>query len=217
MHTWSGAFCLATPVCAVTVFHYLQLTASRQVTRNALRDTRPLKKLLTTMRLTEVDPRAVDTGTQEPQAAQGDEQYQNGALKSIQPQQMRSLCRRDCLPHKPAHTLANQSGLLQEVVGSEASDRKILSERERQVLKLVAEGFSSREIASRIYVSTKTVETYRGRFAEKLGLKTRADVVQYALNAGLLSAEKFSFSRRPNSYSVSNDNQKSRVKRKTKN
>jgi len=81
MHTWSGAFCLATPVCAVTVFHYLQLTASRQVTRNALRDTRPLKKLLTTMRLTEVDPRAVDTGTQEPQAAQGDEQYQNGAQK----------------------------------------------------------------------------------------------------------------------------------------
>jgi hypothetical protein len=85
------------------------------------------------------------------------------------------------------------------------------------VLKLVAEGFSSREIASRIYVSTKTVETYRGRFAEKLGLKTRADVVQYALNVGLLSAEKFSFSRRPNISSLSNDKKNSRVQRKTKN
>lgn len=116
------------------------------------------------------------------------------------------------------------TGLLQEVVGGEASgnkegggDTKILSERERQVLKLVAEGFSSREIASRIYVSIKTVETYRGRFAEKLGLKTRADVVQYALNVGLLSAEKFSFSKRPNISSLSKDNKKLRVKRRTKN
>ncbi|HUK48184.1 MAG TPA: response regulator transcription factor [Terriglobales bacterium] len=111
------------------------------------------------------------------------------------------------------------SGLFQEVVGSEAAgnkegggESKILSERERQVLKLVAEGFSSREIANRIYVSIKTVETYRGRFAEKLGLKTRADVVQYALNVGLLSAEKFSFSRRTNS-SSSNDSKSLRAKR----
>ena len=116
------------------------------------------------------------------------------------------------------------SGLLQEVVGSEAisnkeggGESKILSERELQVLKLVAEGFSSREIASRIYVSTKTVETYRGRFAEKLGLKTRADVVQYALNVVLLSAEKFSFAKRTNSSSPSHDNKNARIKRKTKN
>ncbi len=68
---------------------------------------------------------------------------------------------------------------------------KTLSERELEVLKLVAEGFSSREIAERIYVSTKSVETYRGRFAEKLGLRSRADVVRYALEMGLLSSEKF--------------------------
>lgn len=67
-----------------------------------------------------------------------------------------------------------------------------LSERELQVLKLVAEGFSSREIAEQILVGTKTVETYRGRFAEKLGLTSRADVVRYALEVGLLSPEKFS-------------------------
>lgn len=115
------------------------------------------------------------------------------------------------------------SGLFQEVVGGESignkeggGESKILSDRELQVLKLVAEGFSSREIASRIYVSTKTVETYRGRFAEKLGLKTRADVVQYALDVGLLSAEKFSLSRRPNSSSAANSGKISRVKRTTK-
>lgn len=68
----------------------------------------------------------------------------------------------------------------------------VLSDREVQVLKLVAEGFSSREIAEQILVGVKTVETYRGRFAEKLGLKSRADVVRYALEIGLLSPEKFS-------------------------
>jgi two-component system response regulator NreC len=78
---------------------------------------------------------------------------------------------------------------------TEPPESKLLSEREQQVLKLVAEGFSSREIADRIYLSIKTVETYRGRFAEKLGLKTRADIVRYALDLGLLSAEKFSVSR----------------------
>jgi two-component system, NarL family, response regulator NreC len=72
----------------------------------------------------------------------------------------------------------------------------VLSDRELQVLKLVAEGFSSREIAEQIYISTKTVETYRARFAEKLGLKSRAQIVRYALNLGLLSPEKFTVGRK---------------------
>jgi len=69
---------------------------------------------------------------------------------------------------------------------------EVLSERELQVLKLVAEGFSSREIAEQIFISVKTVETYRGRFAEKLGLTSRADIVRYALETELLRSEKFS-------------------------
>ncbi len=68
----------------------------------------------------------------------------------------------------------------------------VLSDRELQVLKLVAEGFSSREISEQLYIGVKTVETYRGRFAEKLGLKSRTDIVRYALEIGLLSSEKFS-------------------------
>jgi two-component system response regulator NreC len=74
--------------------------------------------------------------------------------------------------------------------------RSVLSDRELQVLKLVAEGFSSREISEQIYVSTKTVETYRARFAEKLGLKSRAQIVRYALNLGLLASEKFTVSKK---------------------
>jgi two-component system, NarL family, response regulator NreC len=79
---------------------------------------------------------------------------------------------------------------------SKAKLTEVLSERELQVLKLVAEGFSSREIAQQIFVSIKTVETYRGRFAEKLGLTSRADIVRYALEMGLLTTEKFSLPKR---------------------
>jgi two-component system, NarL family, response regulator NreC len=75
--------------------------------------------------------------------------------------------------------------------GAGSAADSLLSDRELQVLKLVAEGFSSREIAEQIFISTKTVETYRARFAEKLGLKSRAQIVRYALNLGLLASEKF--------------------------
>ena len=80
--------------------------------------------------------------------------------------------------------------------GASSAAGSVLSDRELQVLKLVAEGFSSREIAEQIYISTKTVETYRARFAEKLGLKSRAQIVRYALNLGLLSSEKFTVGRK---------------------
>lgn len=85
------------------------------------------------------------------------------------------------------------SGLLLHALPDRGKGSKeVLSERELQVLKLVAEGYSSREIAEQIIVGIKTVETYRGRLAEKLGLKSRADIVRYALEVGILSSEKFS-------------------------
>jgi len=86
--------------------------------------------------------------------------------------------------------------LVPEALRSKAKLSEVLSERELQVLKLVAEGFSSREISQQIFVSVKTVETYRGRFAEKLGLASRADIVRYALETGLLTTEKFSLPKR---------------------
>jgi two-component system response regulator NreC len=65
----------------------------------------------------------------------------------------------------------------------------ILSHRELQVLRLVARGYSSQQIAKQILVGVKTVETYRSRLAQKLGLRTRADVVRFAVQIGLLTAE----------------------------
>ena len=61
-----------------------------------------------------------------------------------------------------------------------------LSEREQEVLQMVALGHTSREIADRLAVSAKTVDTYRARGMEKLGLRSRAALVRFALANGLL-------------------------------
>lgn len=65
----------------------------------------------------------------------------------------------------------------------------ILSQRELQVLTLVARGYTSAEIAKKIFVGVKTIETYRSRLAEKLGLRTRRDVIRFAAQMGLLTPE----------------------------
>jgi two-component system response regulator NreC len=61
-----------------------------------------------------------------------------------------------------------------------------LSAREREVMALTAEGFSSREIGEKLFVSPKTVDTYRARIMEKLGLNHRSELVRFALKVGLL-------------------------------
>ena len=61
-----------------------------------------------------------------------------------------------------------------------------LSQRETQVLRAVARGYTSDEIGGQLQLSSKTVETYRSRIYEKLGLRSRADLVHYALAAGML-------------------------------
>jgi len=64
-----------------------------------------------------------------------------------------------------------------------------LSEREREVLALTAEGYSSAEIGKKLFLSPKTVDTYRARMMQKLGLTHRAELVRLALETGLLKAE----------------------------
>lgn len=62
-----------------------------------------------------------------------------------------------------------------------------LSERELEVLRLLGHGHTNQKVAELLYISPKTVATYRARIAEKLGLKTTADFVRYATDTGLLS------------------------------
>jgi len=61
-----------------------------------------------------------------------------------------------------------------------------LTERERDVLRLIAEGYTAPEIGEKLFISPKTVDTYKQRINEKLGLAHRADYVKLALKLGLL-------------------------------
>lgn len=64
-----------------------------------------------------------------------------------------------------------------------------LSEREMEILKLYAEGQSTREISEKLFISVKTVGTHKQHILEKLGLKTNADLVKYAIKEGLIQLQ----------------------------
>jgi len=66
---------------------------------------------------------------------------------------------------------------------------KPLSPREAEVLRLLAQGHSYREAADRLGVSVKTIETHRKRLADKLGLRSRAELFRFAVEVGLLEPE----------------------------
>ena len=67
------------------------------------------------------------------------------------------------------------------------NDSPDLSERESEVVRLIAQGYSNKEIAARLKLSVKTVETYKSRSMEKLGARSRVDIVRYASRRGWLA------------------------------
>jgi len=87
-------------------------------------------------------------------------------------------------PALAAKALARQAA--RPSAGQETTNAQ-LSEREKEVLSLVAWGYSNKEAADKLNVSVKTVETYRVRIAEKLGLRSRTQLVKYALRQGWLN------------------------------
>jgi DNA-binding NarL/FixJ family response regulator len=79
---------------------------------------------------------------------------------------------------------------MKTVLGNTApqpGSRALLSARESEVLKLLALGHTNTQIADKLFLSVKTIETYRSRIGEKLGLRDRAELVAYAINVGLLT------------------------------
>ena len=77
------------------------------------------------------------------------------------------------------------------LVAAEAEERKRvevdpLSDREREVLRLLALGHTNQEIAKMLYISVRTAETHRAHIMQKLGLSSRAELVRHALSEGLL-------------------------------
>jgi two-component system response regulator NreC len=77
------------------------------------------------------------------------------------------------------------------MVAAEAEERKRaeddpLSDRERDVLRLLALGHTNQEISKKLYISVRTAETHRAHIMQKLRLSTRAELVRYAIDEGLL-------------------------------
>ncbi|MGB7982145.1 MAG: response regulator transcription factor [Candidatus Nanopelagicales bacterium] len=70
--------------------------------------------------------------------------------------------------------------------GAEGEERDLLSPREEEVLKLIAEGRSGRDIAELLFISPKTVERHRANVLAKLGLKDRLELARYAIRVGLI-------------------------------
>jgi DNA-binding NarL/FixJ family response regulator len=70
--------------------------------------------------------------------------------------------------------------------GGEADTYDMLTSRERQVLHLAAEGLSNPAIAERLGISPRTAETHRANVMRKLGLRSRRDLIVYAVNRGLV-------------------------------
>ncbi len=81
-----------------------------------------------------------------------------------------------------------------KLVAADAEERRRaeqdpLSEREREVLRLLALGHTNQEIAKQLYISVRTAETHRAHIMQKLGLSSRAELVRYALAEGLLESD----------------------------
>jgi two-component system, NarL family, response regulator NreC len=70
--------------------------------------------------------------------------------------------------------------------GEERDSYSELTEREREILKHVAEGYTNNQIAERLFISPKTVDTHRTHIMDKLNLHSRAELVKYAMRRGLL-------------------------------
>ena len=105
---------------------------------------------------------------------------------------IRAVYRGDLYIHPSMTRALLEEALEEEVAGSEGLIRPspdILSPREQEILRLVALGYTNSQIAEKLFISVKTVETYKARIKEKLGLKTRAALVRYALQQGLLKED----------------------------
>ncbi|TXL88643.1 response regulator transcription factor [Streptomyces sp. IB2014 016-6] len=110
-------------------------------------------------------------------------------LKSVADRDLLEACRaamRDEPFLYPGAVTALIRNYLDRVRRGESIPEKAVTVREEEILKLVAEGHSSKEIAEMLVISAKTVERHRANLLQKLGLKDRVELTRYAIRAGLI-------------------------------
>lgn len=109
-------------------------------------------------------------------------------LKSSVDRDLLDACRAAVRGEAFLHPAATKSVIAALRGASGTEHEPLLSPRELEVLKLIAEGHSTREIAEMLVISTKTVEGHRARLAEKLGTSDRVALARYAIRTGLVEA-----------------------------
>jgi DNA-binding NarL/FixJ family response regulator len=77
---------------------------------------------------------------------------------------------------------------LDRVSRGESPAGTVLTEREEEIVKLIAEGHPSKQIADQLSISVKTVERHRANILEKLGMRDRTELTRYAIRVGLIEA-----------------------------
>ena len=100
---------------------------------------------------------------------------------------IRTVARGEVFLYPSATTILLRGYRMAQEQGA-ANPLEELSDREREVLALTAEGYSSRQIGKKLFLSPKTVDTYRSRMMKKLGLESRSELVSIALRTGLLKS-----------------------------
>ena len=101
---------------------------------------------------------------------------------------VRTIYRGDMyIDSKVTSSLVNELFNHQDINEQSTSDPfKILSQRELEILPLIAKGYGNKEIAEKLFVSVKTIEAHKARIMDKLGLKSRPELVEYAMKKKLL-------------------------------
>lgn len=74
-------------------------------------------------------------------------------------------------------------------VRSDSESKELLTPREEEVFKLLAEGYSSSDVAKKLFISLKTAQKHQGRIMEKLGINNRTELVKYAIRKGIITLE----------------------------
>jgi Response regulator containing a CheY-like receiver domain and an HTH DNA-binding domain len=102
---------------------------------------------------------------------------------------IRTVAKGDAYLYPSATKLLIQEYLNRVQHGEDIEDYHVLTDREQEILVLTAKGYSNKEIADQLVLSVKTIETHKAHVMEKLHLKTRPELVHYALKKGLLDFE----------------------------
>lgn len=108
-------------------------------------------------------------------------------LKSVADQDLVAACRA-AMRDEPFLYPGAVNTLIRNLLDRTRTGRsaKVITDREEEILKLVAEGYSSRQIAEMLVISVKTVERHRANLLQKLGLRDRLDLTRFAIRTGLV-------------------------------